>query len=114
LDVFAAHGIGGITGAVLTGVFATTALNAAGQDGLLYGNPGQVVKQVIVVGVVFLYSAILTVVILKIVGAVTGGLRPDADKERKGMDVLAHSEEAYANGEGAILILDEELNGGKA
>jgi len=112
LDVFAAHGIGGMTGAILTGVFATTALNAAGQDGLLYGNPGQVVKQVIVVGVVFLYSAILTVVILKVVGAVAGGLRPDADKERKGMDVLAHSEEGYANGEGAILILDEELNGG--
>jgi Amt family ammonium transporter len=110
LDVFAAHGVGGITGALLTGVFATTALNPAGQDGLLYGNPGQVVKQLIVVGVVFLYSAILTVVILKVVQAVAG-LRPTADLERKGMDVLAHSEEAYANGEGAILILDEELNG---
>ncbi len=109
LDVFAAHGVGGITGALLTGVFATTALNAAGQDGLLFGNPGQIVKQLIVVGVVFLYSAVLTVVILKIVGAV-GGLRPAADAERKGMDVLAHSEEAYASGEGAILILDEELN----
>jgi Amt family ammonium transporter len=111
LDVFAAHGVGGMTGAILTGVFATTALNAAGQDGLLYGNPGQVVKQVIVVAVVFVYSAVLTAVILKIVQAVAG-LRPSADMERKGMDVLAHSEEAYANGEGAILILDEELNGG--
>ncbi|MBM4185313.1 MAG: ammonium transporter [Gemmatimonadetes bacterium] len=110
LDVFAAHGIGGITGALLTGVFATTALNAAGQDGLLYGNPGQVVKQLIVVAVVFVYSAVLTVVILKIVQAVAG-LRPAGDLERKGMDVLAHSEEAYASGEGAILIQDEELNG---
>jgi len=110
LDVFAAHGIGGITGALLTGVFATTVLNPAGQDGLLYGNPGQVVKQLIVVGVVFLYSAILTVVILKIVQAVAG-LRPALEKEQKGMDVLAHGEEGYASGEGAILILDEELNG---
>lgn len=110
LDVFAAHGVGGITGALLTGVFATTALNPAGQDGLLYGNPGQVVKQLVVVGVVFLYSAVLTVVILKIVQAVAG-LRPATDTEQKGMDILAHGEEGYASGEGAILILDEELNG---
>ncbi len=110
LDVFAAHGIGGITGALLTGVFATTVLNSAGQDGLLYGNPGQVLTQLIAVGAVFVYSGVLTVVILKVVQAVAG-LRPSTDHERKGMDVLAHSEEAYASGEGAVLILDEELNG---
>ncbi|MEQ1857770.1 MAG: ammonium transporter [Longimicrobiales bacterium] len=110
LDVFAAHGVGGFTGALLTGVFATTALNPAGQDGLLYGNPRQVVIQLIAVGAVFIYSAIVTVVILKIVGAF-GGLRPSADLEQKGMDVLSHGEEGYATGEGAILILDEELNG---
>jgi Amt family ammonium transporter len=92
-------------------VFATTALNPAGQDGLLYGNPRQVLVQAIAIGAVFLYSAIGTVVIMKVIQAVAG-LRPTADKERKGMDVLAHGEEGYASGEGAILILDEELNGG--
>jgi Amt family ammonium transporter len=110
LDVFAAHGVGGCTGALLTGVFATTALNPAGQDGLLFGNPRQVVVQLIAVGSVFLYSAIGTVVIMKAVEMVAG-LRPTADKERRGMDVLAHGEEGYASGEGAVLILDEELNG---
>jgi Amt family ammonium transporter len=111
LDVFAAHGVGGFTGALLTGVFATTALNPAGQDGLLFGNPRQIVVQLIAVGAVFLYSAVGTVVIMKVVQAVAG-LRPTADKERRGMDVLAHGEEGYASGEGAVLILDEELNGG--
>jgi Amt family ammonium transporter len=111
LDVFAAHGVGGFTGALLTGVFATTALNPAGQDGLLFGNPRQVVVQLVAVGAVFLYSALATGVIMKVVQAVAG-LRPTADKERRGMDVLAHGEEGYANGEGAVLILDEELNGG--
>jgi Amt family ammonium transporter len=111
LDVSAAHGVGGFTGALLTGVFATTALNPAGQDGLLFGNPRQVVVQLIAVGALFLYSAIGTVVIMKVVQAVAG-LRPTADKERRGMDVLAHGEEGYASGEGAVLILDEELNGG--
>jgi Amt family ammonium transporter len=111
LDVFAAHGVGGLTGALLTGVFATTALNPAGQDGLLFGNPRQIVVQMIAVGAVFIYSALATVVIMKAVQAVAG-LRPTADKERRGMDVLAHGEEGYASGEGAVLILDEELNGG--
>jgi Amt family ammonium transporter len=110
LDVFAAHGIGGCTGAVLTGVFATTALNPAGQDGLLFGNPRQVLVQAIAVLAVFLYSAVGTVVIMKVIQAVAG-LRPTSDLERKGMDVLAHGEEGYASGEGAILILEDEVNG---
>ena len=110
LDVFAAHGVGGFTGAILTGVFATTALNAAGQDGLLYGNPRQVLIQFIAVGAVFVYSGVLTAVILKVVQAVAG-LRPESDAERRGMDVLSHGEEGYATGDGAVLILDDELNG---
>ena len=113
LDVFAAHGVGGFTGAILTGVFATTALNAAGQDGLLYGNPRQVLVQFIAVGAVFVYSGVMTAVILKVVQAVAG-LRPESDAERRGMDVLAHGEEGYATGDGAVLILHEELNGNAA
>jgi len=111
LDVFAAHGVGGFAGALLTGVFATTTLNSAGQDGLLFGNPGQIVTQLVAVGAVAIYSAIGTVVILKVIGLVTA-LRPSTDSERRGMDVLAHGEEGYATGEGAVIILDEELNGG--
>jgi Amt family ammonium transporter len=110
LDVFAAHGVGGFTGAILTGVFATTALNPGGQDGLLYGNPGQVVTQLIAVGAVFVYSAVGTTVILKIIQAVAA-LRPKAELERRGMDVISHGEEGYATGDGAVIILDEELNG---
>jgi len=113
LDVFAAHGVGGFTGAVLTGVFATTALNPGGQDGLLYGNPGQVVTQLIAVLAVFAYSGIGSAVILKVIQAVAG-LRPAADLERRGMDVISHGEEGYATGDGAVLILDEELNGSSA
>ena len=113
LDVFAAHGVGGFTGALLTGVFATTAFNPAGQDGLLAGNPGQVVTQLIAVVAVFAYSGLASVVILKVIQAVTA-LRPAFDLERRGMDVVSHGEEGYATGDGAVLILDEELNGNPA
>jgi Amt family ammonium transporter len=58
---------------------------------------------------VFAYSAIMTVILLKVIQAVAG-LRPDFELERKGMDVIAHGEEGYASGEGAILILERELN----
>jgi Amt family ammonium transporter len=109
LDVFAAHGVGGATGAVLTGVFAEAAYG--GTDGLLFGNPAQVVSQVTAILAVFVYSALATVVILKVIQAV-GGLRPSADLEQRGMDRIAHGEEGYASGDGAVLILDEELNGG--
>ena len=113
LDVFGAHGVGGFMGALLTGVFATTTLNAAGQDGLLYGNPGQVVTQLIAVLAVAAYSGIGSAVILKAIQMVTA-LRPATDLERRGMDVISHGEEGYATGDGAVLILDEELNGNPA
>ena len=112
LDVFAAHGVGGCTGAILTGVFANSAVNGSA-DGLLYGNPGQVWIQFVSIAAVFAYSAVLTVVILKVIGAVTP-LRPAENLERRGMDIIAHGEEGYASGDGAILILHEELNGNPA
>ncbi|HSH75362.1 MAG TPA: ammonium transporter [Longimicrobiales bacterium] len=108
LDVFAAHGLGGASGAVLTGVFASAAFGGA--DGLLSGNPGQVGVQIVSILAVFAYSGIATVVILKVIQAVAA-LRPSVDLERRGMDVISHGEEGYASGEGAVLILDEELNG---
>jgi len=106
LDVFGAHGIGGAVGAILTGVFAVEAIG--GTAGLIEGNPGQVLTQVIAIVGVLAYSFIATVVILKVIGAVSGGLRPAADLELRGMDGIAHGEEGYATGDGAVLILEDE------
>jgi len=102
LDVFAAHGIGGIVGALLTGVFAEAAWNGS-VDGLLFGNPGQLAVQALSVVAVFAYSGAATFVILKAVGRFVP-LRADQAAERTGLDVLHHGEEAYSDGEGAILI----------
>jgi Amt family ammonium transporter len=109
LDVFAAHGIGGITGAILTGVFANADASGA-VDGLLRGNPGIMAPQVISVLAVLAYSGIMTFVILKVIGLILP-LRGSAAEEALGMDLLNHGEEAYASGEGAVLLLDEEING---
>jgi ammonium transporter, Amt family len=106
LDVFAGHGIGGITGALLTGVFASKLWNPAGADGLLAGNPGQVVTQAIGVASSIAYSAIGTFVILKLLALVTA-LRAAPRAEGLGMDVTQHGEEAYTNGEGSILVIPD-------
>jgi Amt family ammonium transporter len=95
LDAFGVHGIGGIFGAVITGVFATKAVNDAGQDGLLYGNPGQLKVQLIAVGASALYAAVLSYVILKVID-VTIGLRVDRNDEIEGLDATIHGEEGYA------------------
>ena len=108
LDVFAAHGIGGMSGAILTGVFASAAVGGA--DGLLYGNPGQVGIQAIAILAVALYCGAMTFVILKVIGLVSP-LRPSEREEARGMDLLNHGEEAYASSGGAVLLLAEEMNG---
>jgi ammonium transporter, Amt family len=95
LDAFGVHGVGGVFGALITGVFATKAVNEAGQDGLLYGNPGQLKIQFIAVAVSVLYSVVLTYVILKIIDA-TIGLRVDRNDEIEGLDSTIHGEEGYA------------------
>ena len=106
LDVFAGHGIGGFTGALLTGVFASKVWNPAGADGLLAGNPGQVVTQASGVASTIAYSAIGTFVILKLLGLVTV-LRAAPRSEGLGMDVTQHGEEAYTDGEGSILVMPD-------
>jgi Amt family ammonium transporter len=103
LDVVAAHGLGGATGAVLTGVFAEKAWNGT-VDGLLFGNPAQVGIQVAAVGAVALYAAVVTFGLLKLVNVVVP-LRSAVGDEGLGMDVSQHGEEAYADHEGAVLIL---------
>jgi Amt family ammonium transporter len=105
LDVVAAHGIGGTVGALLTGVFAAKAWSGAA-DGLLFGNPRQLGIQSVAVLAAILYSAVGTFVILKLV-ALVSPLRVGANEEGLGLDVSQHGEEAYARGEGAILVLPE-------
>src|SRR5881397_487068 len=105
LDVVAAHGVGGTVGALLTGVLAQKVWNTA-TDGALFGNPKQLGIQAIAVVATIVYSAALTWGLLKAIGAVAV-LRATAPDEGLGLDVSQHGEEAYARGEGAILILDE-------
>jgi ammonium transporter, Amt family len=94
LDVFGVHGVGGIIGALATGIFATKAINPAGADGLLYGNPGQLVTQLIAVVAVALYAAGVTWVLLKLVDALLG-IRVSPEEEQRGLDVSQHGEVAY-------------------
>jgi ammonium transporter, Amt family len=106
LDVFAGHGIGGMTGALLTGVFAQKAWNAAGADGLLAGNAAQLATQTLGVACTIAYSAVATFGILKAMALVTA-LRAEARTEGVGMDVSQHGEEAYSSGEGSILVITD-------
>src|SRR6202008_4268601 len=79
---------------ILTGVFATKAVNSAGNDGLLYGNPSLLVTQLIAVGVTVVFVAVGSAVILLILKAVMG-LRVTEQEERMGLDRSQHSESAY-------------------
>jgi Amt family ammonium transporter len=92
LDVFAVHGVGGIWGAVATGVLATTAVNA--YPGLIDGNPGQVVSQLVAVGAVVAYAVAATFVIVKVVDLLLG-LRVQPTEEEVGLDLAVHGEVAY-------------------
>ena len=105
LDVTAAHGLGGTVGALLTGVLATKTWNGA-TDGLLFGNPKQLVIQAAAVGAAILFSGLGTFVLLKLIGLVAP-LRVTTRDEGMGLDVTQHGEEAYAQDEGAILVLPE-------
>jgi Amt family ammonium transporter len=99
LDVIAAHGVGGTVGALLTGVFADKALNGVA-DGLLYGNPGQLLVQGTAVLAAIVYSGVASFVLLKLVGVVIP-LRASTAEEIEGIDISAHGEEAYMHASGA-------------
>jgi Amt family ammonium transporter len=94
LDVFGVHGLGGTWGAIATGIFATKSVNAAGADGLLYGNPGQLVDQLISVGAGWALAAVGTFAILKAISLVTP-LRVTKEEEITGLDLVLHGEVAY-------------------
>jgi len=89
LDCFGVHGVGGIIGAILTGVFAVN--EYSGHSGLIEGNPGQVINQLIGVGTVIVYDAIVTAIILFIIKAVIG-LKVSDEIEREGLDLALHGE----------------------
>ena len=99
LDVVAAHGVGGTVGALLTGVFAEKALNGLA-DGVLFGNPGQLMIQATAVGAAIVYSGVVTFILLKVIGIVMP-LRATDDDESTGLDITMHGEEAYLHAEGA-------------
>ena len=94
LDAFGVHGVGGILGALLTGVFAQKALNPGGADGLLAGNPAQLGKQLVGIVVVGAYAALLTYGLLKLIDR-TMGLRVAKDDELEGLDASQHGESGY-------------------
>lgn len=94
LDTYPIHGLGGTVGAMLTGVFATKAVNAAGNDGLLFGNPGLLGIQFVGVLATYVFAAVGTFVILKILGQFME-LRVPSSAEDQGLDIGEHGEEAY-------------------
>ena len=104
LDVFACHGIGGIVGALLTGVFATTRVNPAGADGLLYGNPRLLLLQLLGVAASAALAAAGTAVILHAMKMFMA-LRPSAEQEVLGIDASEHGEAGYVMDRGDPALL---------
>ncbi len=94
LDAFGVHGIGGIWGALATGLFATKAVNGGGADGLFYGNPGLFYQQLIAVAATIGYSFVVSFVLLKLIDAIVG-LRVNEKEELIGLDLTQHRERAY-------------------
>ncbi len=94
LDTFPVHGVGGTVGAILTGIFATKAVNSAGDNGLFYGNPAQLWEQIVGVVVTYIFAGIGTFVILKLLSFAMD-LRIKPSLEEQGLDIHEHGEEGY-------------------
>ncbi len=94
LDAFGVHCIGGIWGALATGLWATTTVNSAGANGLFYGNPAQFMIQLKAVAITVAYSGVVSFVLLKLVD-MTIGLRATEQSERIGLDLTDHRETGY-------------------
>jgi ammonium transporter, Amt family len=94
LDVVGIHGLGGTWGALATGLFASTAVNDAGADGLFFGNAGQLAIQFVSVVVTMVFAFVMTLVILKIVDRLIG-LRVSEEEEQRGLDISLHDEKGY-------------------
>ena len=91
LDVFACHGMGGLWGAIATGIFASKAVNAAGNNGLLFGNPAQLRVQIIAVAVTASFSFVVTYILATLIDLFIG-LRVSENEELVGLDISQHAE----------------------
>jgi ammonium transporter, Amt family len=95
LDVFACHGVGGIFGAIATGFFAQKLVNPSGANGLLYGNPKQVLIQIAAVAATAIWGFVMSIILLKIIDWAMG-LRVTPEEEEMGLDLSQHGESAYS------------------
>ena len=94
LDVVGIHCLGGIWGALATGLFASTAINPDGANGLFFGNPGQLWIQFISIIATIVFAFIMSLIILKVVDLIVG-LRVSEEDEEKGLDISMHNETGY-------------------
>ena len=98
LEVVAVHGVGGLWGALATGIFALAVINDAGADGLIAGNAEQMLKQLAAIGATFGYSLVATAIILKVLDVIPGlGLRVSETEEDQGLDLTSHGERGYVS-----------------
>ena len=98
LDAFGVHGVGGMLGAILTGVFATKLVNPGGNDGLLYGNPKQLAIQLLSVLTTVVFVGVASFILLKVTDLLVG-LRMSKGDEVEGMDLSEHGESGYNLGD---------------
>ncbi|WP_445632119.1 ammonium transporter [Nostoc sp. DSM 114167] len=94
LDTYPVHGVGGTVGAILTAIFATTQVNGGGKDGVLRGNFGELIVELVAIVVAYVIAGVGTWIILKVIDA-TVGLRVKEEAELQGMDINEHGEEGY-------------------
>lgn len=97
LDVWGVHGVGGVLGTILLGVFASKAFNAAGADGLFFGNANFFFTQLIAVAVASIYAFVFTYIMLILINFITP-VKVSTDEELQGLDVALHGEIAYDEG----------------
>ncbi|PKP03373.1 MAG: ammonium transporter [Bacteroidetes bacterium HGW-Bacteroidetes-6] len=97
LDVWGVHGIGGVLGSILLGVFATTTVNAAGADGVIFGNSSFLVKQIVAVVAASAYAFIFTYIMLIVINLFVR-VKVNKEEEEAGLDVSLHGEKAYDEG----------------
>jgi len=94
LDAFGVHGVGGMLGTIGAGLFAQKAINAAGADGLFFGNPRQLLVQLISIAIVAVFSFVVSLVLLKVIDW-TIGLKVSDEEELMGLDLSQHEETGY-------------------
>lgn len=95
LDAFGVHGVGGAIGILCTGLFAQKLINPSGADGLFFGSYKLVIAQIVAIGIISVYSFVVTAIILKVLD-MSVGLRVDEESEVSGLDITQHGESGYS------------------